>query len=200
MMGMGRAAFVVILSFALTVWVAFTVLSPEAQYHGMRIDPPLPAHAFTLESAAGPSGTEQLRGSWSVLFFGYATCPDVCPTTLARVGAALRAAGPRAEQDVKVLLVSVDPERDTPARLAEYTGAFGPQFTGVTGTPQEIARVASAYGIAYMRSPTETAAGYLVDHTSTLIVLNPRGEIALFWSPTTTVDEMASDMRTFLRR
>jgi protein SCO1 len=199
-MRMGRAWIAVAFSLVLTSFAAYSLLREAPSYHGMLLEPPLPAREFTLQGAAGPLGTEQLRGSYAVLFFGYTSCPDVCPTTLARLAASIRQAGPRAEREVRVVMVSVDPERDTAARLAAYTSAFGPQFQGVTGAPEEIARVASAYGIAYMRSDTETAAGYLVDHTSTLIVLDPQGRMRLLWSPVTTVDEMASDLRTLLGR
>lgn len=197
---MGRAWIAVVISFALTGYVAWSLLRPEPSYYGMYVEPPFPPNEFVLQSADGPFGTQELRGSWSVLFFGFTHCPDICPTTLSRLSAAIREAGPRAERDVQVVLVSVDPERDTPERLKAYAGAFGPQFTGVTGTVDEIAAVASAYGIAYMRSETETAAGYLVDHTATMIVLDPQGRIRLFWSPMTAVEEMASDLRILVRR
>ena len=204
------------------IFAALSLLRRDApQYHGTLLDPPLPAHDFTLQSADGPVRLKDLRGDYVAVFFGYTSCPDVCPMTLARLATALRALGPDA-QGMRVVMITVDPERDTPERLAQYTAAFGPEFIGLTGTPDEIASVAARFGIFYARAgaepagatatadepaggaeaaggAAETAAGYLVDHSATVTVLDPEGRPRLIWSPTLGAEELAEDMRTLLR-
>src|SRR5690606_23946565 len=204
------------------IFAALSLLRRDApQYHGTLLDPPLPAHDFTLQSADGPVRLEDLRGDYVAVFFGSTSGPDVCPMTRARLATALRALGPDA-QGMRVVMITVDPERDTPERLAQYTAAFGPEFIGLTGTPDEIASVAARFGIFYARAgaepagatatadepaggaeaaggAAETAAGYLVDHSATVTVLDPEGRPRLIWSPTLGAEELAEDMRTLLR-
>jgi protein SCO1/2 len=185
---------------AITGVVAFNIFnSRSVDLHGMLLDPPLPANDFTLTSADGPVSLDELRGKVVVLFFGYTYCPDVCPTTMVRLAHALDLLGKDAD-DVQVVMISVDPERDTPERLAEYVGAFDPSFMGLTGTPEEVAEVASAYGIYLARAEGSAATGYLVDHTSTVTVLDRNGERRLLWSFEVPAEGLESDLRVLLRR
>ena len=94
--------------------------------------------------------------------------------------------------------MSVDPERDTPERLAAYTAAFGENVIGLTGTPEQVASVASAYGIHFAKRESESEIGYLVDHTATVTVLDRDGRVRLLWPPTLEPDEIASDLRILL--
>ena len=164
---------------------------------GTHISPPMPAAPFTLESAYGEVSLESLRGKAVVLFFGYTSCPDVCPTTLLRLASALETLGPDRE-DVQVVFVSVDPERDTPARASAYAEAVDPSFIGLTGTPEQIADVAAKYGIYYAKAEGSEATGYLVDHSATVTVLNRDGRVELLWSPTVTAEQMAGDLAALL--
>ena len=105
---------------------------------------------FTLTAHTGKRvRLSDSAGRLRLLYFGYTHCPGICPTTLAEVHLALEELGPARSGRVRVFLVSVDPKRDTPERLARYLSHFGPAFTGLTGTPDEIAAVAAAYGIYY---------------------------------------------------
>ena len=104
--------------------------SEPVTFSGTLVEPTFPAKDFTLQSADGEVSLSDFRGRYVVLFFGYTYCPDVCPMTLARVTAAARAVGPEAEEEVQVVMITVDPERDSPARMAEYTKAFGPNVVG----------------------------------------------------------------------
>ena len=106
---------------------------------------------FTLGSRQGPVALQDLRGKVVLLYFGYTYCPDVCPTSLGFIGLALERLTPDELERVQVLFISVDPERDTPERLEEYAVFFHPKVLGITGTPEELARVAELYGAAYRR-------------------------------------------------
>lgn len=132
---------------------------------------------FQLQDAAGGRfDASHLRGKWSLLFFGYANCPDICPLTMSTLALAekqLAAEGAPAFQGV---LVSVDPERDTPAALREYLAAFSGNFVGVTGEVAAIRTFAESLHAAFARAPVEDAAlGYLMDHSSHLAVVDPQG-------------------------
>jgi protein SCO1 len=167
--------------------------------HGTYLDPPMEVPGFTLTSAEGPVSRDDLQGNVVVMFFGFAACPDVCPDTMSRLRQALSMLTPEEARQVRVLLVSVDPERDTPEAIGRYASVFGEQFTGLTGTPEEIAQVTARYGIFHERTALE-GGGYTVDHTAATTVLNRRGETVLIWSYGTAPEAMAEDLRFLLRR
>ena len=111
---------------------------------------------FTLlDQNARPVTDTRFRGRWMLVYFGYTYCPDVCPTELQTIAAALESLGPQAAQVVP-LFITVDPERDTPAHLAEYVGLFDERLIGLTGTPQQIADVARAYRVYYAKVASTT--------------------------------------------
>ena len=166
-------------------------------WNGTHIAPPMPAAEFTLASAHGPVSGSDFRGRAVALFFGYTSCPDVCPTTLLRLRSAMEALGDD-RSDVQVVFISVDPERDTPARASAYAEAVDPGFVGLSGTPEQIAEVASQYGIYYAKAEGSEATGYLVDHSATITVLNRDGRVELLWSPTVTAEQMAEDLEAML--
>lgn len=150
-----------------------------------------PAPDFTLESAAGPVSPSDFAGEVVVLFFGYTHCPDVCPTTLAELAATMPRLGAAADE-VHVVFVSVDPNRDTPADLADYVARFDERFIGVTGDPETIADVASLYGIYY--EAHGTSGSYTVDHTATVSVLDRAGYLKLVFPFGTPSEAMAADI------
>jgi len=159
---------------------------------------PLPA--FALVDQHGDSfGPDRLRGHWSVLFFGFTQCPDVCPTTLATLAAARRELAdlPAGEQPA-VVLVSVDPERDTAARLAEYVRFFDPAFTGVTGEPDAIAALTRELGVAVIVGEPDAAGQYTIDHTATLFLVGPDGSLAAIFGTPHSPDGIAGDYRRIL--
>jgi len=132
---------------------------------------------FRLQTDAGALDLAELRGKVVLIYFGYTSCPDICPTNLAIIASALRRLSAAERARVRVLFVSVDPERDTPTRLAEYAGYFHPNILGLTGTPDAVARAASLYGARYGREPSESAMGYLVYHTAYTYVVDPTGRL-----------------------
>lgn len=137
------------------------------------------------------------RGKWLLVFFGYTHCPDVCPTTLNDIAATLAQLGELASA-VQPLFITVDPERDTPQVLAEYTAAFDSRIKGLTGTPEQIAAAAKAYGIYYAKRPAGD--DYYMDHSAIIHAVRPDGRYATFFFTTTGPAEMAKRLRETISR
>ena len=133
----------VAVGFVLIVALATVLLRPY-RFHGTELLSPQPAKDFTLTGPGGkPVSLSDFQGKLTVMYFGYTYCPDVCPTTLAELAQAMRKLGKKADQ-VQVIMVTVDPDRDTPEHLAEYLAYFSPTFRGLSGTPEQIAAAAAA--------------------------------------------------------
>ncbi len=154
---------------------------------------------FTLTSADGPVSLSSLRGKVVLIYFGYASCPDACPTTLALTAQALAQLAAEERKLVRVLFVSVDPARDSPQKLKEYCAHFAPEVIGVTGTPREIAEVVVQYGAAFRMQPVESAVGYVVDHTSFTSVVAPDGRLLEQLPHGTPPAQIAAAVRRALR-
>lgn len=140
---------------------------------------------------------ERLRGQWTFLFFGYTYCPDVCPATMAvmhnAVGSIRRA---HPELPLQTVFVSVDPRRDTPARLAEYVPYFDPGFLGVTGDPEQIRRLTRDLGIVYqVHEPAAGKEDYLVDHSASVLLVNPQGDLQAVFRAPHLPDALARDFQ-----
>ena len=143
--------------------------------------------AFALEDHHREAFTlDRLTGRWTLLFFGYTHCPDVCPVTLTVLKNAIALMG-KADADAElpqVVFVSVDPERDTLEHLAPYVSYFDPDFLGVTGSDENLATLARQLGILYLRAEPDANGDYLVDHTAAVFLIDPRGHlVALFQAP-----------------
>lgn len=137
-------------------------------------------HFELLNQDAEVVSEADLRGHWSLLFFGYRYCPDVCPTTLAELN---RTAKLLADAKVQVVLVSVDPQRDSPAELKEYVKYFNPAFSAWTGEAHQLSKLASELHLFYARKENPGTA-YLMDHSSQIVLINPQGEyVGLFVAP-----------------
>jgi protein SCO1/2 len=131
---------------------------------------------FVLSSADGPFDTASQRGKVLLIYFGYTYCPDICPTSLTATSQALNQLSADEQKMVKTVFVSVDPERDTPARLKDYVAFFHPNIVGVTGTPDAVASAARRYGAIYARQDVG-GAGYVVDHSAWTYVVAPDGRL-----------------------
>jgi protein SCO1/2 len=153
---------------------------------------------FVLQSATGPFDTRVQRGKVLVMFFGYTHCPDICPTNLGVGAQALKQLSPEERARVRLIFVSVDPERDTPKALAEYAAFFHPEMIGVTGTPAEIASVAKSYGAGYIRQPDRPDGGYFVDHTAYTYIIDPKGKLATVLDMNSPVDAVLKAVRSVL--
>ncbi len=166
---------------------------------------------FTLQSADGPVRLADYRGQVVVVYFGYTFCPDVCPTSLATLGAALESLTPAEQARVQPLFISVDPARDTPEQLKSYSRFFHPRLRGLTGSPEAIAEVAKRYGVYYaVQKPAAPAAapapgngrsedaGYSVDHTSVLYLIGSDGKLAAQLPHGTPPDAVAAALRRLI--
>lgn len=137
------------------------------------------------------------RGKVVVVFFGYTMCPDVCPTSLMMLKEALEQLGPDADR-VQVLFVSVDPGRDTPQQLASYVTAFDPRFLGLTGSEEEIARVAKGFKVFYEKKGDVASGRYTMDHTAGCFIFDPEGRTRLFARHGETPARIAADLTLLL--
>jgi cytochrome oxidase Cu insertion factor (SCO1/SenC/PrrC family) len=154
---------------------------------------------FTLTDHRGQRVTDQdFRGRYMLVFFGFTFCPDICPSALQVVSAALEKLGPKAERFVPIL-ITVDPERDTPKQLEGYVQSFHPRLVGLTGTPAEIDAVVKAYRVYAKKVPDpKSSAGYGIDHTSLIYVMGPDGAYRTHFTHATNVDAMAERLAKLL--
>lgn len=168
-----------------------------------QIAPPLASAAvggdFTLQSANGPVSLKDLRGKVVLVYFGYTFCPDICPTSLAFTAQALDILDKTELERTQVLFISVDPERDTLEKLKTYGAFFHPSILGLTGTPEEIAAVAKRYGASYRKQDTGSAGGYVVDHSSSTYVVDPKGKLVATLQHGTPPLEVAKAIRAALQ-
>ncbi|MFO1321223.1 MAG: SCO family protein [Burkholderiales bacterium] len=137
------------------------------------------------------------RGKAVVLFFGFAHCPDVCPTTLSKLGAVMKSLGADGAK-VQVVLVTVDPARDTPEILRQYVAAFDPSFLGLTGSADDIARTTKEFRVIAEKQPGASPDTYTVDHSSGLYVFDPQGRIRLFIPGNQAATAIAQDLKRLI--
>lgn len=155
---------------------------------------------FELTDHTGKARTlADYRGKVVVVFFGFTHCPDVCPTTLVEMAEALKLLGARADQ-VQVLFVTVDPERDTPEMLAKYVPAFDPSFVGLWGDPDTIARTAKSFKVFYQKTETSSSGSYSIDHTAGSYVFDREGNLRLFTRHGGGAQKLADDLGLLLDR
>lgn len=156
--------------------------------------------AFELvDQGQVPFGPDRLRGRWTFLFFGFVHCPDVCPTTLATLADVRRKIASESARDVpQVVLVSVDPGRDTPPVLAQYVAHFDPSFTGVTGDPAAIETLTQALGVAVFIGPPAEDGSYAVDHTAAIFLVDPEGRVAALFNTPHEAASIARDYRSIV--
>ena len=190
------------------VFIALIALPKMRPYnfHGTVLQSPQPAPDFDLNTANGQTiSLSDYKGKLVMLYFGYTFCPDVCPTSISKLAEAMDILSKQAD-DVQVIMISVDPERDTPEMLSEYMSFFHPSFIGVTGSPDEIAEVATLYGIYYQAHEGTQATGYLVDHTASVMVIDQNGYLKLVYPYTTpgqdvyiSAEDIAADLAYLLK-
>jgi protein SCO1/2 len=133
---------------------------------------------FTLDSVTGPVALKQFRGKLVVIYFGYTFCPDACPTTLAALGAAMKSLTSAQTAQIQPLFITLDPARDDAKRMADYSRFFFPTMLGLIGSDAKIASVAKQYGVLFAKQKVDSAANYVVDHSSFLYVVDADGKLA----------------------
>lgn len=154
---------------------------------------------FALDDPSGRRRTlADFRGKAVVLFFGYASCPDVCPTTLSRLAEVMKLLGPQAAR-VQVLFVTVDPERDTAERLRDFVPWFHPDFLALRGTPEETRQLLAEFRATAIRRPVEGSMGYVIDHSAGCYVFDPAGRLRLYVKDEQSATDMAADVKLLLR-
>ena len=190
------------LGIGISLGALFLLIRPflgPTEWHGMEIQSTQPVNNFTLTGPGEqPVSLIDFRGKVVMIYFGYTFCPDVCPATMVELRDAMDILGNRRE-DVQVLMITVDPERDTPEVLEEYLAHFDESFIGLTGTPEELIAVTAPMGIFFERHEGSAASGYLIDHTATVALLDKDGKLRLIYPFGVTGEEMAADLKYLVR-
>lgn len=168
------------------------------EWHANDITGAMPDLQFNL---IGPDedmiSAQSLQGRPVLVFFGFTSCPDVCPTTLAQLKTVVKKLGPQADE-VQVLLVSVDPDRDTPAVMKSYTAGFGPWVLGLTGPEADIDALRERYGVYASMESSDERGNYNVMHSPAVFVFDQHGSARLLFTDVSDSDAVASDLRELL--
>jgi protein SCO1/2 len=196
----GIAVLVVVIGILVTGFYSPGWLNRDTAYAftGGTYEPPNPAAPIELvDQDNQPFTLEQERGKVAIFYFGYTYCPDYCPTTLVDMQKMKDALGDKAGQ-VDVIMITVDPERDTPARLKEYLEFFDPAFIGLSGTQEQINQLKMPYGIFLEKQTPDATGQYLVDHSTQLYAIDPEGNLRLTWPYGTAPEDIAEDIEHIL--
>lgn len=173
----------------------------DPNWHTSDISDIMPELDLSLMNENGQQVEEDAYiGKITLLYFGYTHCPDVCPTSLARMTAAIKKLDEPARDDIQVLFVSVDPERDTPARLRQYTDVFGPQFIGLTGSTAQLDALTNRYRVSYGYGEKDENGNYDVSHSSGIFVFNEQGDARLLMRNSDPIPSMVSDLQRLMER
>ncbi len=169
------------------------------QFKGAEHPADMPAEDFTLTTTEGqPFRLSDERGKIVLMFFGFTSCPDVCPTTLAEAKRIMNGLGDDVE-NVRFVFITVDPERDTQQRLGQYVAAFHPGIMGLSGTPEELQAVFDAYGIHVAKVPLEDSAlGYTMEHTARIFLVDQEGRLRLSYAFGTPDEDILLDVQYLL--
>jgi protein SCO1/2 len=158
-----------------------------------------PLQPFSLVDHTGKAFTqEHLEQGFSLLFFGYTSCPDVCPTTMASLDVVMRELGKDCAH-CQVVFVSVDPQRDTAERLHAYTSHFNPQFIALTGSVESITELAAQMGAMFIQEPSESAESYTMAHTASVFLIDPQARLIGTFSFPHDPLQMAEDLRQIFK-
>lgn len=194
---------VILLAMALAAgaFVALRVQTPAEPQAAMILPAPTPVPQFSLLDQHGNAVDSAIfEGQWDLVFFGFTHCPDVCPTTLQVLAAARAELAAQGQVPLpRIVLVSVDPERDTPEQMGQYVDYFGTGNLGITGTLEQTRLLASGLGIYFEKMPG-TADGYVVDHSAAVLVVDPEGGFHALFSGPHNVDNYVHDLPLILAR
>jgi len=149
-----------------------------------------------IDQNGKPVSDTDLKGKWQLLFFGYTHCPDTCPTALNEISLALDRLGKKRDE-VEIVFITVDPERDTPQVLKSYVESFDAQISALTGNPDQVAQAARAYRVYYAKHPRPDG-GYDMDHSAVIYIMDPQGRFTATFTPDATADAMAERLQKLL--
>ena len=188
------------LKFGFTLLLVILLQSCKQPLHWSATDisDVMPDLEFTL---LGPDGESvesgSLRGKPLILFFGFTNCPSICPTTLTRLSVLMKELGPEAS-DIQVLLVSVDPDRDTPEVMKRYTASFGPWLFGLTGPEEDLTRLREAYSVYASMESSDSKGTYNVMHSAVIFAFDAKGQARLLISDLDDSDAVLSDLKQLI--
>lgn len=200
---LGVAALSLVLGISLWMWQQSRLANaPQTPAQAATVLPqPRPVPDFSLTDHNGAAfGNAQLKNHWSLLFFGFTRCPDICPNTLGllqAVNAALKTEAP--SSGFQVVFVSVDPKFDTTPVLKSYAEYFDPSFVAVSGPEQQLRQLTDSLYVPYSYVPTGNAGDYTVEHSGALVLLNPDGQAVAYFSPPHQVRPIVDDLRHLTR-
>ncbi len=192
MLHIHKIAFGVIFTFLLL----FTGCQTQHDFSGTELSAPHPAPDITLNSVDGPVNLHDFKGKYTFVYFGYVFCPDVCPSTMSMLTRVKKGLGEDANQ-IEVIMVTLDPERDTPEKLAEYMNYFDSSFIGLSGDMETIDQLREPFGIYYQRQEGSVATGYLIDHSARFYLLD-RDTNAIVAYPHGTLSDVVIKDITYL--
>ena len=173
------------------------------EFKGTLLDHPRPVKPFRLTGTnRKPFTNQSIKGHWTMIFYGFTNCGTICPTTMAQLGKMYRILEKNKVDSLpEVVMVSIDPEHDTLSRLTNYVKAFDPHFSGARGNTKAVHKMARGMGIVYMKvladrgKPTEN---YTIQHSGAVMLFNPEGELAAFFTPPNTAEEVAHDYQSLV--
>lgn len=195
-------AFVLGTAFAVGIWAAMSLQRPApAPITATVLTTTLDIPAFSLLDHEGRNVDQHVfEGQWDLVFFGFTNCPDICPLTLQVLSAAKRQLEERGQSPLpRIVLVSVDPERDTPAKMAQYVNAFGDGNLGITGELDELRKLTAGLGI-FFEKQASVDESYAVDHSSAVLVIDPAGRFHSLFSGTHVIDNFVHDLPLLMTR
>jgi len=185
------------------LWLASRVLAPSAaaKFDNAVLYPqPRAIPDFTLARSDGkPLTKADWRGHWTIVYLGYASCPDVCPTTLAAFKQVWKDLPADQSRQVRLDFISVDPERDKPETLAKYVGFFHPDFVAATGSDEELTRLSRALGLVYSRGK-DANGNVTVDHSGSAVIVDPQARLIGMFRPPFAPAAVAADLATLIAR
>lgn len=171
----------------------------ELQFHGSNISGSDLGSELAMVDGNGNLRTiESFNGKVVVVFFGFTHCPDICPTALSQLAASMDSLGSDAD-NVQVVLITVDPERDTPEVISQYVRAFDERFIGLTGSPAQLHKTAQSFKAYYAKAEGPTPEQYTMDHSSSFYLLDATGEARVLLRGDATPDELSHDIQQLLK-
>lgn len=192
----------VVASLALLLTACLTACdSSDSDWHGHDISGVMPELAFelTTENTQAMQASDT-QGKVRLLYFGFTSCPDICPTTLGHIKTAINSLSDEQQKKVQVLFVSVDPKRDDHAKLKDYTGYFGTQFLGLTGTQEQLKAISKRYRVTYGYGEPQDNGFYDVSHSSAIFVFDAQGKARLLMNQSLTPADIADDLQALLEQ